>query len=77
MVQVFESTVRPGFSPDEIDMMREAYRVAVDTLQLEGFAERRQVAILVQKLGRLERFPGAAYLADLTMDWYRSGRTID
>ena len=77
MVQVFENAVRPGFSQDEVDMMREAYRVVVDTLQLEGFAERRQVAMIVQKLGKLERFPGAAYLADLTMDWYRSGKPIE
>jgi hypothetical protein len=77
MVQVFESTIKPGFTSDETAMMREAYRVAVETLQLEGFAERRHVANLVQKLGRLERFPGAAYLADLTIDWYRAGRSID
>jgi hypothetical protein len=77
MVQVFENTVRPGFSQDEVDMMREAYRVVVEMLQLEGFAERRQVAIIVQKLGKLERFPGAPYLADLTIDWYRAGRPID
>jgi hypothetical protein len=57
MVQVFESTVRSGFSSDEIDMMREAYRVAVETLQLEGFAERRQVAMIVQKLESLSAFP--------------------
>jgi hypothetical protein len=77
MVQVFEQTIKPGFTDGEVAMMREAYRVAADTLQLEGFHERRQLALIVQKLARLERFPGAAYLADLAMDWYRSGRSID
>jgi hypothetical protein len=78
MVQVFERAITGRlFAEDEFAMMREAYLVAVETLRLEGLHERRQVALLVQKPARLERFPGAAYLADLTMDWYRSGRPID
>jgi hypothetical protein len=78
MVQVFERAItRRLFADDEFMMMREAYLVALDTLKLTDEAERRQVALIVQNLARLERFPGASYLADLAIDWYRSGRPVD
>jgi hypothetical protein len=62
---------------DEVATMREAYLIAVTALQLSDADERRRVATIVQKFGRLERFPGAAHLAQLAIEWYRAGQPAD
>jgi hypothetical protein len=78
MVQVFEGAIdRRMFAEEEVAMTREAYLIAVSALQLSDADERLRVATIVQKFGRLERFPGAAHLADLAIEWYRVCQPAD
>jgi hypothetical protein len=78
MVQVFESAIKRGFFTDEeAAMMREAYIEAAAALELTDPEARRHLAIIVQKLARLEHFPGISALSTLAVDWYLSGRAVE
>ena len=75
MVDVFNRTItRREFAEGEVEMMRDAYVRALAALNLVEVDDRRHLARIVQKLGRVERFPGAEHLASLAIEWYLAGR---